>query len=49
MRKYFPDEYDFFPRTWVLPQQYEELKSFKQHSKINKTHAVFIAKPEASC
>jgi hypothetical protein len=26
MRKGFPKDYNFFPKTWVLPQQYNELK-----------------------
>ena len=25
-QKLFPLEYDFFPTTWILPQQYSELK-----------------------
>lgn len=45
MRKAFPDKYNFYPRTWVLPHQYEELKQY--NSKAEK--CVFIVKPEASC
>ena len=26
MQKQFPDEYDFFPKTFVLPVEYNEFK-----------------------
>jgi tubulin polyglutamylase TTLL6/13 len=43
LQRAFPEEYDFFPRTWVLPADYADLKSnFKRKS-------VYIVKPEASC
>ena len=40
-----PEEYDFFPRTWILPA---DSKSFKEqfNSKRAKT---FIIKPESQC
>src|SRR5690606_28865994 len=51
MRKVLPNEYNFSPRTWLLPQQYEELRSHvhssEERSKKQKT--VYIVKPEASC
>ncbi|OMJ90247.1 hypothetical protein SteCoe_7451 [Stentor coeruleus] len=42
MMKLFPNEYNFYPKTWVLPGDYID---FKQH--INKKK-IFIVKPEAS-
>ena len=42
MNKLFPNEYNFYPRTWVLPGDYHD---FKQQ--INKKK-IFIVKPEAS-
>lgn len=27
MQKYFPDDFSFFPKTWLLPA---DLKSFKE-------------------
>ncbi|OMJ78088.1 hypothetical protein SteCoe_22198 [Stentor coeruleus] len=42
MFKLFPNEYNYFPKTWVLPGDYID---FKQH--INKKK-IFIVKPEAS-
>ncbi|CAD8180271.1 unnamed protein product [Paramecium octaurelia] len=42
MRKMFPEDYDFFPRTWQLPYQSEEVRQ-KQGT------GIFIVKPEANC
>jgi tubulin polyglutamylase TTLL6/13 len=42
MLKLFPNDYNFYPKTWVLPGDY---KDFKSH--VNKKK-VFIVKPEAS-
>jgi tubulin polyglutamylase TTLL6/13 len=42
-RKLYPKDYNFYPRTWVLPG---ELNSFKQALKPRKK--TFIVKPEAS-
>jgi tubulin polyglutamylase TTLL6/13 len=42
MLKIYPNEYNFFPRTWVLPGDYSD---FKIHANKKK---VFIVKPEAS-
>ena len=50
MRKVYPKEYDFYPRTFMLPYQMEELRSYaeRRHEKEG-VKPVFIAKPEASC
>ncbi|KAM3137328.1 hypothetical protein pb186bvf_010508 [Paramecium bursaria] len=40
MKKQFPDDYDFYPKTWQLPYQSEELR-FRQ--------GVYIVKPESNC
>jgi tubulin polyglutamylase TTLL6/13 len=45
MRKVLPDEFDFFPLTWVLPAELAELKAFAQKN----PRCTFILKPEASC
>ena len=47
MKKHFPKEYNFFPRTYLLPTEYGELKA--QTEKKRKIKQVFIVKPEASC
>lgn len=45
MAKEFKDEYSFFPKTWQLPQDANELKSHFSKKK-NKT---FIIKPVHMC
>ena len=45
MQKYFPQEFNFFPKTWLLPQ---DIKSFKEQFN-NRKAKTFIIKPEASC
>ena len=41
-REYFPDNYDFYPRTFLYP---EEEAKFLKYFKKNKGNACFIAKP----
>jgi tubulin polyglutamylase TTLL6/13 len=45
MMKQFPDEYNFFPLTFMLPHDYKDFAALVGE-KRNKT---FICKPEASC
>jgi len=45
MRKVRPEEFDFFPNTWVLPAELAEWKAFAQKN----PRCTFILKPEASC
>jgi len=45
LRKMFPDEYDFFPETYVMPMDYEAFKA--QFPKTGK-QPTFIVKPQAS-
>jgi len=44
MRKCYPQEYDFFPQTFLLPV---ELNEFKNH--MRNRREIFIVKPEALC
>lgn len=48
LRKFDPEEYNFFPHTFVLPGDYVELKQYHQNRKPGKAQT-FIVKPEASC
>ena len=43
MKTFFPEDYDFFPRTWLLPAEYGEF-SLEMKSKGK----IFIVKPQAS-
>jgi tubulin polyglutamylase TTLL6/13 len=45
MQKFYPDEFSFFPPTWILPQ---DAKDFKVQFNEKKAKT-FIVKPEASC
>ncbi|EGR27206.1 tubulin-tyrosine ligase family protein, putative [Ichthyophthirius multifiliis] len=45
MRNSFPQNYNFYPLTWILPQQYEQLKRFHYQSLKQKPY--YIVKPEA--
>ncbi len=45
MRKNFPEDYKFFPPTWLLPAEYSDFKA-QFNKKLSKT---FILKPEAGC
>eukprot|EP00057_Strongylocentrotus_purpuratus_P008214 XP_011662688.1 PREDICTED: tubulin polyglutamylase TTLL11 [Strongylocentrotus purpuratus] len=51
MRQLFPDEYSFYPRTWILPEQYHvfcaEVATFTQ--KYPRAKPVFIVKPDDGC
>lgn len=54
LRLMFPDEYDFHPRTWFLPQQFHELCADVAYEKRNSTSKgkkkgaapTFIVKPD---
>jgi hypothetical protein len=50
MRMLFPDEFDFYPRTWFLPEQREEFQNdansiHKKDRKQGKLLTTFIVKP----
>ncbi|KAL4454548.1 hypothetical protein ABPG74_021753 [Tetrahymena malaccensis] len=47
MRKQFPDQYKFFPQTWLLPAEYNDFRN--QFEKSRSQQKIFIVKPEASC
>jgi tubulin polyglutamylase TTLL6/13 len=45
MRKIYPEDYDFFPQTYILPSEFNEFrKAFGE-----KRNNVYIVKPEAMC
>jgi tubulin polyglutamylase TTLL6/13 len=52
MYKRYPDEYKFFPQTWLLPADFGDFKKqFKDSTNKRKQigRKTFISKPEASC
>lgn len=40
-----PDEYNFIPKTWILPQEYNSLQNYAKDLKKKKKMKIFIAKP----
>ncbi len=48
LRAKLPEEYDFFPLTWMLPMQYAEFRNYFENKPQGKTRT-FIVKPEADC
>jgi len=46
MLKLLPDEYDFFPFTYMMPHDY---KDFINETSSKKNARTFIVKPEDSC
>jgi tubulin polyglutamylase TTLL6/13 len=46
MAKVFPAEYNFFPKTWVLPQ---EMNDFRQQFNKKKNNKTFIVKQVHLC
>lgn len=51
MFKVFPQQYDFFPKTWLLPSQYTDLRNHFAHNQNNskKNKITFIVKPDNLC
>lgn len=51
MRKKFEKDYNFYPKTWMLPSEMSDFKNYYlnncNYDKNSK--AVYIVKPEASC
>lgn len=46
LQQILPNDYNFFPKTWILPFSFNSLNDYAEESGYKK---VFIAKPEASC
>lgn len=52
MYKAFPNEYNFFPKTWVLPSQAMDLREHcTKHNANNtaKNKVTYIVKPDSLC
>ena len=49
MYKFYPEEYNFFPKTWVLPNEAHDLRNFfSQMNGNNSKHKpiTYIVKPD---
>jgi tubulin polyglutamylase TTLL6/13 len=42
LSRLFPKDYNFFPKTWILPHDYVDFKQFASSTK----NACYIAKPD---
>jgi len=51
--KRYPKDYSFYPKTWMVPNEFKELKAFfnKQPDENEDGTGIwtFIVKPESSC
>ena len=45
LKKVFPEEYEFYPQTWVLPAEFSDLKTYS----LKNLKSTYIVKPDASC
>ncbi|XP_017286699.1 tubulin polyglutamylase TTLL11 [Kryptolebias marmoratus] len=48
MQQLFPEEYDFYPRSWILPEEYQQFSAQIRLGKENETTLTptFIVKPD---
>ncbi|XP_069024824.1 tubulin polyglutamylase TTLL11 [Embiotoca jacksoni] len=48
MQELFPEEYDFYPRSWILPQEYQQFSTQIRMVKENDAtvNPTFIVKPD---
>jgi tubulin polyglutamylase TTLL6/13 len=46
MKRQFPKDYKFFPKTWLLPYEMNELKNYINNANKKGSKVNFIVKPE---
>ena len=46
LARHLPSHFSFFPRTWMLPNDFRE---FQEHLREQKTVSTYIVKPEDQC
>ena len=54
MEKFFPEDYNFFPQTWLLPAEFGEFRKnfdrcYGKNGRKKRSRKTFISKPEAAC
>ena len=52
MYKKFPEEYNFFPKTWVLPTQFTDLRNHYTRNNTSNSKGrkvTYIVKPDSMC
>lgn len=46
LRKFFPEEFDFYPRTWLLPEEQEEFEAYAYRKREQGKAMTYILKPD---
>ncbi|KAJ3604894.1 hypothetical protein NHX12_026945, partial [Muraenolepis orangiensis] len=50
MQELFPEEYNFYPRSWILPEEYQQfsaqIRALKESDTLSSDHHTFIVKPD---
>ncbi len=46
MSKAFPNEYNFFPKTWIVPNEMHDLKNHFTANQNSKHRVTYIVKPD---
>lgn len=46
LKEYFPEEYNFYPKTWILPNDWN---NFSKLFDSGSSKRVIICKPDAGC
>jgi len=49
MKNKFPSEFNFIPKTWVLPTDITSLRKYVAERTTKKKRVTLIIKPEAGC
>lgn len=49
MKKVFKEDYNFFPKTWILPSEMNEFKNQFGTKSKKGGHKIFIVKPVHLC
>ena len=49
MQKSFPEDFKFFPKTWVTPYEFFDLNNFIAQRRSNGQGLTLIVKPQNSC
>jgi len=46
LRKFFPEEFDFYPCTWLLPEEQEEFEAYTRRKREQGKAMTYILKPD---
>lgn len=46
LRQFFPDDFSFYPRTWLLPEDQESFEAYAHSAKGKKKKKTYIVKPD---